>query len=183
MTLLLVGIFLWYAAHLFKRVTPNLRDSMGSKGAGLVAILTVLGIVLMVIGYRSAEIVTLYEPMTALQPLVNLAMFVAVFLAGVGRAGGVVGAKMRHPMLWGMAIWGAAHLVVNTGVTDVVLFGSMAVWALMTIAIINKFDPWNQPKAGPIAKDLKVAGISVVIFAIMAGIHMLLGHSPFSLVS
>ena len=44
MTLLILGVALWWAAHLFKRVTPGARAAMGDKGKGLVAAAIVVSI-------------------------------------------------------------------------------------------------------------------------------------------
>ncbi len=53
--LLILGVALWWAAHLFKRVAPGPRAAMGDKAKGLFALLIVGSIVLMVLGYRSAD--------------------------------------------------------------------------------------------------------------------------------
>ena len=55
MTLILLGLILWSGSHLWKRLAPESRDAMGPKGRTAVAILSVLGIVCMVIGYRAAD--------------------------------------------------------------------------------------------------------------------------------
>ena len=51
MVLLISGVVLWWAAHLFKRVAPERRAALGDKGKGLVAVLLVLSIFLMARGY------------------------------------------------------------------------------------------------------------------------------------
>jgi hypothetical protein len=50
MTLLILGVALWVAAHLWKRVAPAHRASFGEKGNGIVALILALSVVLMVIG-------------------------------------------------------------------------------------------------------------------------------------
>ncbi len=62
MTLLIIGNILWVIAHSFKRVLPNLRNSLGNAGKGAVAISLILALVLIVIGYRSAEYVAVWTP-------------------------------------------------------------------------------------------------------------------------
>ncbi len=55
----------------------------------------------------------------------------------------------RHPFLWGMSLWSAAHLVANGAVRDLVLFGTLLVTALLgTLAIDAKRnravgEPWR----------------------------------------
>ena len=62
---------------------------MGDKGKGVVALASLVGIVLMVIGYRGAEIVPVYTPMAGMGHLNNLLMLVSVYLFGVGGTKGV----------------------------------------------------------------------------------------------
>ena len=53
MTLLIIGLALWILVHWFKRLAPNLRASLGDAGKGIVAVLLLVGLVLMIIGYRA----------------------------------------------------------------------------------------------------------------------------------
>ena len=53
--LLILGIAIWWGAHLFKRIAPDARASLGDPGKGLVAVAIAVAIVLMVIGYRGAD--------------------------------------------------------------------------------------------------------------------------------
>jgi uncharacterized membrane protein len=55
MGLLIAGVALWFAAHLFKRFAPEQRAALGEKGKGLVAVTIIASVVLMVIGYRMAD--------------------------------------------------------------------------------------------------------------------------------
>lgn len=55
MLLLILGVALWSAAHLFKRVAPGLRQPLGNAGKGIAALLLVASLVMMVLGYRQAE--------------------------------------------------------------------------------------------------------------------------------
>ena len=50
MFFLIAGVLLWWAAHLFKRLAPDARASMGDKGKGLVAVVLVVSVILMVVG-------------------------------------------------------------------------------------------------------------------------------------
>ena len=57
MTILILGLVLWTAAHFFKRLAPAGRQAMqhrmGDASKGIFAVLILLSVVLMVIGYRS----------------------------------------------------------------------------------------------------------------------------------
>ncbi|WP_126974925.1 NnrU family protein [Frigidibacter oleivorans] len=180
MTLLILGVILWSAAHLFKRVAPGARAALGDRGKGLIAFLLLLSVVLMVIGYRGAEFRPVYTPIPGMGHLNNLLMLVSVFLFGVGGTKGTLYTRMRHPMLVGTLIWSAAHLLVNGDLASLILFGGIAVWALAEIALINR-TPWNRPLQGrgPKGDAMNLAG-TVLLYALIAGVHIWTGHNPFT---
>ncbi|PWE29272.1 hypothetical protein DDZ14_17975 [Maritimibacter sp. 55A14] len=180
MSLLVLGVLLWMAAHLFKRIAPGPRAALGNAGRGLVALGVLGSVVLMVIAYRGADYVALYTPPGWGVHLNNLLMLIAVFLLGVGKAGGVVGAKLRHPMLLGVVIWAIAHLLVNGDLASLILFAGLGLWAVIEMLTINAAEgPWTPPAKGPVAKDAKVAVIALVLYAAIAGVHYWMGYPVF----
>ncbi|MEZ5723374.1 MAG: NnrU family protein, partial [Paracoccaceae bacterium] len=97
MTLLVLGLLLWIFSHTFKRLLPGARAALGEeRGKGLVALLALAGIVLMVIGYRSAPVVTVYETLPGMGHLVNLTMLVSIYLLGAGGMNTWIATKVRH---------------------------------------------------------------------------------------
>ena len=180
MTLLIAGVALWIAAHFFKRLLPGVRASMGNAGKGLVAVLTVASIIMMVIGYRAADTTVVYTPMAGMGHLNNLLMVVSLFMFGAGTSRGWVAAKVRHPMMWGMVIWAVSHLLVNGDSASLVLFGGLTVWALVQMALVNRGEgAWDRPEVGPFSKDAKNLVIALVLYALITGVHIWLGYSPF----
>ncbi len=180
MVWLVLGVALWWGAHLFKRVLPDQRAALGDRGKGAVALLLGLSVVLMVLGYRAAEVTPVYSPLPGMGHLNNLLMLVSVFLFGVGGTKGLLYPKMRHPMLWGTVIWAGAHLLVNGDVASLVLFGGIGAWALVSMAIINRAGPWVAPVAGRGLKGdaMNLAG-TLLLYGLFAMVHLWLGHSPF----
>ena len=155
---------------------------MGKAGLGVVAVLVLAAIVLMVIGFRSADFMHLYALPAWVWHVNNLLMLVAIFLMDAGRAGGVVGAKLRHPMLSGVVIWAVAHLLVNGDLASLVLFGGLGLWALAHMAVINRAEgPWSAPAKGPIVKDAKIEVLALVLYAAFVGVHYWLGYSVIAL--
>lgn len=185
MTLLYLGMALWCAAHLFKRIFPGARAALEQRlGAGpakgVVALALAVSLVLMVMGYRGTDIAPVYVPMIGAGHANNLLMLIAVMLMGAGSSKGHMRSWLRHPMLIGVIVWSAAHLLVNGDVAAVVLFGGMAVWAVVEMTMINYAEPdWQRPEPGPVKGDVRLVVISVVVFAAIAGIHTLLGYNPF----
>lgn len=180
MFLLILGVLLWSLAHLFKRLAPAARARLGDPGKGVVAIALVLSVVLMVVGYRGADFVPVFTPLPGIGHLNNLLMLVAVFLFGVGGTKGTLYPKMRHPMLTGTILWAVAHLLVNGDVASLVLFGGLGIWAVVQMLVINAAGPWARPTDGRGLKGdaMNLAG-TLVIYGLIAGVHIWLGHNPF----
>ena len=184
MTILVLGVALWWAAHLFKRVLPGpraaLAERMGEKSKGLFALAILASVVLMVIGYKAAPYVDVWYPPGWARHLNNLMMLVSVVFFGMGSSKGRLRAEFRHPMLMGFSIWAVAHLLVNGDAASVVLFGGLLFWALVEILLINAREPvWDQPEPGPPVGDVRLAVISLVVFAVIGLLHGWLGPWPF----
>ncbi|WP_343080923.1 NnrU family protein [Ostreiculturibacter nitratireducens] len=180
MTLLILGVLLYSLLHLFKRILPGPRAAMGDAGKGVVALGSLAGIVLMVIGYRAAELVPVYTPLPGMGHLNNTLMLISIFLFGVGGTKGTLYPRMRHPMLTGMLLWAVAHLLVNGDVASIILFGGLGLWAIFEIVAINRAGSWTPPTDGRGLKGdaMNLVG-TVVLYGIIAGIHIWLGYNPF----
>ncbi|MBL4929816.1 NnrU family protein [Fuscibacter oryzae] len=180
MPVLILGLLLWVLAHTFKRMAPGLRARMGDAGKGLVAALILLGVLLMVIGYRQTDFIPIYNPFPGAGHLNNTLMLISVFLFGVGGTKGTLYTRMRHPMLWGTVVWAVAHLLVNGDLASIVLFGCLAIWAFIEMSLINGAGPWLRPVHGRGLKGdaMNLVG-TVVIIGVAALIHQWLGHPVF----
>ena len=188
MTLLMIGLALWVTAHLFKRIAPGTRSDMtarmGNKSKSYFAILILVAVALIILGYRGVydgtDMVTVYGPLPGAYPLNNLAMLVALVTYSAGMSKGVIWTWVRHPQLWGVTIWAAAHLLVRGDLAAVMLFGTLLVWSQVTIALINREEgPWQRPAAGAVTRDLVMVAGVVVAYGILTFIHMELGLNPF----
>ncbi|MCX7888204.1 MAG: NnrU family protein [Rhodobacteraceae bacterium] len=182
MTILILGVALWWAAHLFKRIAPERRAAMGEAGKGFVAVLSLAAIVLMVYGYRQADFVPVYTPVPGLGHLTAALMLVAVFLLGVGGTKGILYPRMRHPMLTGVVVWAVAHLLVRGDLAAIVLFGGMGLWAIMAMVLINRAGPRPVPADGRGLRGdaMNLVGTAVA-YAVIVLIHQwILGHSLFA---
>tara|TARA_B100000427_G_scaffold254683_1_gene218265 strand:- start:401 stop:949 length:549 start_codon:yes stop_codon:yes gene_type:complete len=178
--MLISGLLLWSAAHLFKRILPRQREALGKAGRALVALAILGSLMLMIFGYQAAETEYLYALPGWAWHANNTLMLIALFLMDIGRVRGVVRTKIRHPMLTGVLLWTIAHLLVNGDTAAVVLFGGIGLWALVEMVVISRAEgPWARPERGTYAKDAMMAGIALVLYAIIAGIHYWLGFPVF----
>ncbi|MEL7345327.1 MAG: NnrU family protein, partial [Pseudomonadota bacterium] len=63
---------------------------------------------------------------------------------------------------------------------SLVMFGGLLVWAIIEIPVINRAVPDYVPyEGGSAAGDIRLLVISLVVFSVIAGLHMVLGPWPF----
>ena len=180
MTILILGILLWVLPHMFKRLAPRRHLMLMPQVRSMVAGLVAVGVVLMVIGYRmTGPQANLYDPLPGMGHANNTLMLISIYLFGVSGARSVLIDKIRHPMLTGMLLWAIAHLLVNGDPASVVMFGSLGVWAVVEMVLINRAGPWKRPKPGSFTGDIKNLIGTLLIFGLIAWIHIKLGHNPF----
>lgn len=178
--LLIAGVALWWAAHLFKRVAPARRAAMGDRGKGAVALVLALSLVLMVIGYRGVDFIAVWQPPSFFVHLNNLLMLFALYLLSPAPKRGKLVSGMRHPMLTGFSVWAIAHLLVNGDAASILMFGGLLVWAIMTARIINTAQPdWQRGPEGTLAKDAMFLMASVILMGVIGFVHNWLGVWPF----
>ena len=187
MTLIVLGLALWWAAHLWKRVAPAHRAGFGEPGKGLVTVLVLASVVLMVIGWRGsswlgiegAETVFVWSPPDFLTHVNNLLMLFAFYLYAASGMKTRITRVIRHPQLTAVKTWAVAHLLVNGDLASVVLFGGILVWAVVSVILINKAVPRGPlPEPAPLGKEIgAVVGAVVVLVGIML-VHNWLGVQP-----
>jgi len=185
LTLLITGVLLWSALHLFPSVMPAARNRLNehlgkSRYRGLFALGIGLTLVLIIFGWRNAAIAPIYVPPLFGSPVVPGLMLLSFLLFAAANAPGNIKRFLRHPMLTGMAVWAGAHLLANGDNRSVVLFGGLGAWAIVAMLSINLRDGTREkPDAVPFSRDLMTIVASVVMFAIVIYVHeMVIGVSP-----
>lgn len=179
MTVLILGVALWWAAHLFKRIAPAQRANLGEAGKGLVAVALLLSVVLMVLGYRGAEQIDIWYPPAFLTHVNNSLMILAFyFYAASGLKTGIT-RKIRHPQLTGFKTWAVAHLLVNGDLASIILFGGLLGWAVVSVIVINRAQPeWTRPEPAPAARELMAVIGAIVATGLVMMVHNWLGVQP-----
>lgn len=184
MTLLILGLLLFFGGHLARVVAPGFRarmmDRMGTWGwKAVYSVPAIAGFVLLVMGYDQVRWTSpvLWEAPSWTRMAATLVMapalviFVSAYLPGKIRDG------LRHPMLIAVVLWAVVHLLANGRLADLILFGSFLAWALIVLTAAWR-RPW-QPKAGPNGPvfDLVavLAGVAVWMILIRGGHAVLFG--------
>ena len=180
MITLVLGLAIFAGVHFWKRLAPDSRARVGDRGKLVVALGSLLGIVLMVIGYRAAEGTVYWGRSPAMVGINNLLVLVAFYLFAASGKKTRVTRLIRHPQLTAVSLWAVAHLLMNGDTPSFVLFGGLLLWALAEMALINRAEgPRGAYHAPPIKSEWIAVAATLVVFAVVAGIHAALGYNPF----
>jgi len=177
LTLLIIGVVLWSALHLFPALLPETRGRLVEKLGngpyrGMFALGILVTLVLIVFGWRNALVEPIYVPPLYGSPVVTGMMLLSFILFAAANAPGNTKRILRHPMLAGMAVWAGAHLLTNGDNRSLVLFGGLGVWAIVAMLAINLRDGgWEKPAAVAYSRDLMTIVGAAAIFAIVLYFH------------
>ncbi|MCU0815168.1 MAG: NnrU family protein [Cypionkella sp.] len=181
MTFLILGVALWWAAHLFKRVAPDARARMGNGGRLAVTLALIVSVALMYFGYGAARAVAYpwWDRNPALVGINNLLMILAIYFYAADGAKTWLARKVRHPQLTGFKTWAVAHLLVNGDAPSLILFGGLLAWAVVEVIVINRAQPiWTPPEPRPASKEVVAVVITLVVTVVVMLIHNWLGVQP-----
>ena len=181
MTLLYIGSLLFGGTHLLSILFPAQRDALRSRmGArplkGVYAALSLVGLVLMVIGYsRSragpAAADLIYEGWYEMRHLTMLLVLLAFILIGASHGKGYLKTWLHNPMSIGIVLWSGGHLLVNGQRADVWLFGTFFVVGLADIVMseLRGKRPQHVPR---LRSDIIAVIVGMVLYAIfLFGFH------------
>ena len=155
MLTLIAGLVLFIGAHAVRLVSEATRDRLVSRLGplaykGLVALVSLVGLVLMVKGYgmARADPVVLWSPWSGgrhIAALLSLVAFVLIVAAYVPR--NTLRDRVGHPMVLGVKLWAFGHLIANHTLADLVLFGSLLVWAVLSFRAARRRDALARGQA------------------------------------
>lgn len=178
--ILILGVALWAAGHFFKRIAPDMRARMGTGGKGLIALVLLISIILMVIGYRMSDSAYFWGRHPATVGINNLLMLLSVYMFAASGMKTALARRMRHPMLGAVKVWALAHLLVNGDTASFILFGGLLAWAVVEMIVINRTEPnWTPPPPAPRRKEVMAVVGTLVVYAVIAWVHTTLGYPVF----
>ena len=185
MIFLIIGLILFFGAHVQKRILISLRTKLiGFTGEnvhkGIVALISSLGLVLIILGYKLSNTIYLYDLGPWSIFLNNIAMMFSVAFLGLGHSKGRLRRYVRHPMLVSVICWSVSHLLANGDLKAVILFSGFAIWALTEILLINRASiNFKSFTEGSLKGDIKFLIGIIIAYLVLSVIHLQLGVDPF----
>ena len=97
-------------------------------------------------------------------------MLPAVIMVVASYIRGRIYTTLKHPMLTGIKLWAAAHLLANGDLGSIILFGSFLAWAVFDrISLKHRTDAGGPPiPVGGPGNDLIAIAVGVVAYLALA---------------
>ena len=170
MTYLLIGLVLFFGIHSVAIVAPAWRDGMAQRlgelpWKALYSLIAIAGFVVMLWGYGVARQnpIVLYDTpywmryVTAVLMLPVFPLLLAAYMPGR------IKTTLKHPMLIATKTWALAHLLVNGGAHDVMLFGGFLAWAVIDRISLKR----RTPRPTPAVPATKFNDISAIVLGLI----------------
>jgi uncharacterized membrane protein len=180
---MILGLVLFFGAHTLttqREVRARVIAASGEGGYKLgYALVSIVGLALIVWGfgdYRASGMIDVWEKWVSpdllrlLKHLTDALMLPAVIMVVAAYIRGRIYVVLKHPMLAGVKLWAAAHLLANGDLGSILLFGSFLGWAVFDrISLKRRADPGAPPiPVGGIGNDAIAIAVGVVTYLALA---------------
>jgi uncharacterized membrane protein len=177
LAVMILGLALFLGVHTLpaqRELRGRVVSVLGEGSYKLVyALVSVLGIVLIAWGfahYRATGWIDVWNPPTAMKHITLALMLPAVILVVAAYMRGHIYTALKHPMLAGVKLWAAAHLLANGDLGSIVLFGSFLGWAVFDrISLKRRTDTGGPPiPVGGWGNDMIAVAVGFVVYLALA---------------
>ena len=148
MLLFILGLVLFFGIHMlpffpeYRALIIEKIDSDTIEGEPvykvIFAVIALLGVVFAGLGKGSMEFIGLWNTPTFFRYVSVVIILVSFILMVAAYLPNNIKRYVQHPMLMGMIIWAAAHLLVNGDVAAIILFACFIVYSVVAIILINQ---------------------------------------------
>jgi uncharacterized membrane protein len=182
MTILLSGLILFFGIHtvpMFPTVKASLQSRFGAmRFKGIYSLLALAGLALIIVGMSRVEFRPVFAPPGWSPLIAGLAMPVSFCLLVAAQMPNNFRRVIRHPMLTGVLIWAAVHLLANGDLASMLLFGFFGTYSVIDIISVNRRSAVEKPARQPLTKDALVLVIGFAAFLIVRYFHAALFGVP-----
>jgi uncharacterized membrane protein len=170
---MILGLVLFLGVHTLttqRDLRGSLVAAMGEGGYKIgYALVSLAGLALIVWGfshYRASGMIMIWYPPKFLKHITVALMLPAVILVAASYIRGRIYATLKHPMLAGVKLWAAAHLIANGDLGAIILFGSFLAWALFDrISLKRRTDAGAPPiPVGGLSNDMIAVAVGFVAY-------------------
>ena len=174
---LILGLILFFGAHVFTTRRDARAQSIARMGEGtykiLYSLVSLAGLALIIWGfakYRATGWIDVWNPPVAFKHIAVALMLPAVILVVASYIRGRIYTTLKHPMLTGIKLWAAAHLLANGDLGSIILFGSFLAWAVYDrISLKSRSDAGAPPiPVGGPGNDLIAIAVGLVAYLALA---------------
>jgi uncharacterized membrane protein len=174
---MILGLVLFLGIHTIPAQRERRARMIGAWGEGGYkigyAVVSLAGLALIVWGfahYRATGWIEVWYPPTALKHVTVALMLPAVILVVAAFIRGRIYTTLKHPMLAGIKLWAAAHLLANGDLGSIILFGSFLGWAVFDrISLKRRADSGAPPiPVGGPGNDLIAVAVGLVAYLALA---------------
>jgi uncharacterized membrane protein len=174
---MILGLVLFLGVHTVttqRELRARFINSWGEGGYKIgYMLVSVAGLALIVWGfadYRATGWIDVWYPPKALKHVTVALMLPAVILVVASYIRGRIYTTLKHPMLAGVKLWAAAHLLANGDLGSIVLFGSFLGWAVFDrISLKHRADSGAPPiPVGGPGNDLIAVAVGIVAYLALA---------------
>src|ERR1700704_1566041 len=169
LAVLLLGLAVFLGAHVFVTRRAARAALIGRIGEwpykGLFALVSILGLALIMWGfadYRAGGLIMGWSAPALTRHLTGPLMGPATICVTAAYIQGDIKRILKHPMLVGIKLWAAAHLIANGDLGSIILFGSVLAWAVYDrITLKRRSDPGAPP--------IPIGGRTNAVIAVVVG--------------
>ena len=182
MTILLSGLILFFGIHtipMFPSFKASLQSRFGAmRFKGIYSLVSLAGLALIIAGMSRAEFRPVFAPPTWSPLIAGLAMPVSFCLLVAAQIPNNFRRVIRNPMLTGVLIWAAVHLLANGDLASILLFGVFGTYSIIDMISVNRRAPAEVHARQPMSKDALVLLIGFSAFWVVRYFHAALSGVP-----
>ena len=178
MWLLVTGLIVFFGIHLVPTAVPLRRRLVAWRGENIYqlgySLIAAAGLAMVIFGKSAAPAIVVYEPPGWTAHVAWVLMWLAVTIFPAAYLPSNLKRVMRHPFLWGMTLWAAAHLLTNGDAASLLLFGSFAVYAVFDMRSANRRGAETSETRYPIWRDGVLVAVGTSAYLLLVRLHPVL---------
>ena len=153
LALLILGLIVFLGVHVLTSLRAPRAQLVARLGEGpykiIYSVIAIVGFVLIIVGYgqyRAGGWINVWYPPPWTRHVAALLIWPAFVFVVAAYVRGDIARILKHPMLVGVKLWAAAHLIANGDLGSIILFGAVLAWAVYDrISLKRRTDPGAPP--------------------------------------